>query len=77
MKVTKRFIEFNNEGMKDIYNDLITIFSNIGGNVMTVSNKLSKYLCENFGSREILLAKQLKIHKKAPTKSENESKDKK
>jgi hypothetical protein len=63
MKTTKRFIEFNSEGMKDVYNDLVSVFTTIGGNIMQISMNLTKHLCDNFSSHEALLSKQLKIKK--------------
>jgi hypothetical protein len=64
MKTTKRFVEFNAECMKDVENDLISVLTNIGGNVMEFCSNLTKYLCQHFSVHEILLAKQLKIPKR-------------
>ena len=65
MKTTKRFLEFNMEGMKDIENDFFSVLTSIGGNVMVFCYNLTKYLCQQFSVHEILLAKQLKLPQKS------------
>lgn len=50
IKTTKRFVEFNSEGMKDVYNDFISISANLAGNIMQVSNNLAKHLIEHFAA---------------------------
>jgi hypothetical protein len=44
MKITKRFYEFNSEGLKDIFHDFISIISTIGGNICGISQRLKNNL---------------------------------
>lgn len=57
IKTTKRFIEFNNEGMKDVYNDYLQLLASVSSNSMTMSHGVGKYLRNNMGSRELVIAK--------------------
>ena len=51
MKITKRFADFNTEGMRDIYFDLLTVYSTFGGSLIGMSNSLKKTLEESFGCK--------------------------
>lgn len=50
IKTTKQFVEFNSEGMKDIYNDFISLSANLVSNIMQVSNNLTKHLVQHFAA---------------------------
>ena len=54
--VTKRFIEFNNEGMKDVYFDLLSVLSTFGGQTIGVNHRITQSLFDSFGCKEIVLA---------------------
>lgn len=49
----RRIIEFNNEGIKNIYNDFISVFSSFGSNVMVMNEKVAKYLYQSLIFREL------------------------
>jgi hypothetical protein len=59
LKITKRYVDFNNEGVKDIYFDFISLLSTFGGTMIGVTNRVNKKVHECFGSKEIVLAQQL------------------
>ena len=50
-KVTKRYVEFNNEGMKDIYFDLIGVLSTFGGHIIGISSRISNTIHDSFGPK--------------------------
>ena len=61
-KITKKFVEFNTEALRDIYYDLLGVLSTFGGNVLSISNRLSRSIHESFGAKELLLVQQLCKH---------------
>jgi len=42
LKITKRYVEFNNEGLKDVYFDFISIISTFAGSMIGVTSRINK-----------------------------------
>jgi hypothetical protein len=59
IKITQRFADFNNEGVRDIYYDTLSVYSSFGGQLVSMGHKLNKAVLDSFGCKEIVLAKQL------------------
>lgn len=64
LKITKRFVEFNSEGVKDLYFDLLTIMSAIGSQMMTAATSITHHLHGSFTTKEILLAREVRSKSK-------------
>lgn len=75
MKITKRFYEFNSEGLKDIFYDFVSIISIVGGNILGISHKLKKNLTEYTTSKDLLLAKHLRHNVQKSSSLNGESKE--
>ncbi len=71
MKITKRYVEFNNEGLSDLYYDLLTLYSTFGSQIIHSTASLRKYLLETFSTKEILLAQEVKKKSQSKSKSEH------
>lgn len=76
-RITKRFAEFNIEGIEDIYFDLLSFMSTVGSQMINVSTKVSNYLYENFSTTEIVLAREIQTKKKSKEFEESQGDSKK